>query len=190
MTSVTMTDTSSPMSRTLAELERVIEKGMQTFIEVGNALLEIRESQLYRASYPTFEAYCRERWGWSRIHAHRHIDAARVTALLPMGNSPSSERVARELIPLAQNPSEARVAWEEAVKRHGAKPTAAQVRAIVRGAHSPRRLPSMPWDYTEVRSRISMALSNIMMDVPNGVDREPIALHLEDLAKYYREPVA
>ena len=43
----------------LAELEAIIETGTQTFVEVGNALLEIRKRRLYREQgYKTFEDYC------------------------------------------------------------------------------------------------------------------------------------
>jgi hypothetical protein len=45
----------------LLECETVIEKGFQTFIEVGIVLLEIRDKRLYRQSYETFEDYCRGR---------------------------------------------------------------------------------------------------------------------------------
>jgi len=67
--------------------------------------LEIRDGRLYREPHGTFEVYCRERWGWSRIHAHRQIEAAKVAKVLPMGNTPPNERVARELAPLADEPS-------------------------------------------------------------------------------------
>jgi hypothetical protein len=43
--------------------EEVIEHGLKTFFEVGLALIAIRDLQLYRTSYPTFEEYCRNRWG-------------------------------------------------------------------------------------------------------------------------------
>lgn len=90
----------------LMECERVIERGLNTFVEVGAALLEIRDNRLYSDGYNTFEHYCRERWGMSRIHAHRLIEAADVTNnLLPMGNIlPTSERQARPLagLPLRQ----------------------------------------------------------------------------------------
>ncbi len=39
--------------RRLTELESVIDRGLETFMEVGRALLEIRESKLYRKSYKT-----------------------------------------------------------------------------------------------------------------------------------------
>lgn len=37
------------------ELEQVIERGLQTFVEVGNAIREIRDSRLYKDEYGTFE---------------------------------------------------------------------------------------------------------------------------------------
>ena len=63
--------------------------------------MEIRDSRLYRETHATFEDYCRERWGWSRYYTYRQIRAADAVAVLPMGNTPTSERAARELVPLA-----------------------------------------------------------------------------------------
>lgn len=86
----------------LAALEAVIESGIETFVEVGNALLEIRDNPLYREQgYSSFEAYCRARWHWSKTHANRQIDAARVVQnLTPIGVKPQNEAQARELAPL------------------------------------------------------------------------------------------
>ena len=50
----------------LSELEALIERGQQTFIEVGLALTEIRDSKLYRQDFATFDQYCEKRWGWTR----------------------------------------------------------------------------------------------------------------------------
>jgi hypothetical protein len=64
---------------------------LATFVEVGHALLEIRENRLYRDGFTTFDDYCRDRWGFERTRAHRLIEAARVAdAVLPMGNIPAS----------------------------------------------------------------------------------------------------
>lgn len=100
----------------LAELEHVIERGLNTFVDVGNALMEIRDSRLYRNSHATFEEYCRDKWGMSRFYAHRLIDAAIITTnLLPMGNIlPDSERQARPLTSLA--PDQQREVWQRAVE--------------------------------------------------------------------------
>ena len=45
---------------TLAELEQIIRDGLDTFIEVGNALVRIRDKQLYVDGYSSFDQYCRE----------------------------------------------------------------------------------------------------------------------------------
>lgn len=42
----------------------MIERGIQTFVDVGLALLAVREQRLWR-TYGTFENYCSERWGWT-----------------------------------------------------------------------------------------------------------------------------
>ena len=62
----------------LTELETVIERGLQTFVEVGNALMEIRDGRLYRAEYDTFENYCWERWGMGASRARQLISAAEI----------------------------------------------------------------------------------------------------------------
>lgn len=124
--------------RSLADCERVIERGLETFLEVGEALLEIRDRRLYRETHETFEAYSRERWGLTRKRAYDLAAAAEVAAeLSPTGDTPvpSSERVARELAPLRGEPEQMRGAWQGAVEEHGPRPTVAQVREHV----EPRR---------------------------------------------------
>jgi hypothetical protein len=124
-----------PVERSrLAELEAVIERGLHTFVEVGSALMEVRDGRLYRDDFDAFETYCRERWGMSKTHANRHIDAAAVVgALTPIGVMPATESVARELAPVLRNggPPAVAEAWEEAVEEYGPTPTAAQVRDVV-----------------------------------------------------------
>lgn len=115
----------------LAALETTIDAGMQTFVDVGSALLEIRDSRLYRQEFATFEDYCRERWGMSRSYAHRMIDAATVTEnLLPIGNIPATESQARPLTSLA--PDQQREAWQRAIDTApNGKVTAAHVQSVV-----------------------------------------------------------
>ena len=55
----------------LTECEAVIERGLRTFVEVGEALLRIRDERLYRETHGTFEDYCRERWAMRREVADR-----------------------------------------------------------------------------------------------------------------------
>jgi phage N-6-adenine-methyltransferase len=122
----------------LSELETVIARGLSTFVEVGLALLEIRDSRLYRAAHETFESYCRERWGWSRRHANRLIEASEVLETLgPIG--PIHESQVRELVPLARADEDAaREVWRDLREQHGEKLTAADVREAVE-AHLGRR---------------------------------------------------
>lgn len=62
---------------TLIELESVIERGLQTYVEVGEALKEISERRLYREQgFDTFEAYCEQRWGFSRKVGYEYMRAA------------------------------------------------------------------------------------------------------------------
>lgn len=119
----------------LADLEGVIERGLSTFVEVGEALLEIRDARLYRLTHGTWEAYCEDRWQMKRAHAHRLIEASQVAvAMSPFGDIPASEAVARELVPvMRQDPVSLPVVMAAAQERAGDRPlTAADVRAEVR----------------------------------------------------------
>lgn len=103
-------------TRRLSELEAVIEHGLTTFVEVGEALLEIRESRLYRETHATFEAYCKDRWGWSIRHAERQMVAAQVAGILG-DHMVASEGHARELTPLLDQPEVLRDVWAGVIER-------------------------------------------------------------------------
>jgi hypothetical protein len=94
-------------SRRLIELEKIIEAGRQTFIEVGTALEEIRDARLYKADFKTFEDYCTHKWGFKRAHAHRLIEAAGIAnELSPIGDI-KTESQARELVKVPKEKREA-----------------------------------------------------------------------------------
>jgi hypothetical protein len=119
--------------RDLPTLERVIEGGLRTFVDVGQALLEIRDGRLYREQeYATFEAYCQQRWGLKRQRAYELMGAA--SAVISMSEIsdtvPAKESHAAELsrLPTADERVEA---WAAVVEEHGADATAADVRAAV-----------------------------------------------------------
>lgn len=115
----------------LQQHETVIERGLKTFYDVGSALLDIRDNRLYRQEYGTFEAYCQQRWGMSKPHATRLIEAARVTEnLVPIGTVPANEAQARELVSL--EPDEQRLVWQ-VVKNTAPNGdvTAAHVKSVV-----------------------------------------------------------
>ncbi len=112
-------------------------------MDVVTALLAIRDGRLYRDTYETFEAYCRDRWGVKRAHAYRMIQAAETVAeMSPVGDVPlpTNERHVRELARLP-DPVERAEAWESTVSAHGPRPTAARERVTNR-PHPPRLEPT------------------------------------------------
>jgi hypothetical protein len=113
----------------LAECERVIERGLKTFIEVGDALARIRDKRLYRDTHRTFEGYCRARWDFDASRARQLISAAKTVTLVTVGGQPApiSERVARELRRAGDKAPEV---WAETVKEHGAAATAKQACSV------------------------------------------------------------
>ncbi len=126
-----------------ARLEKVIRDGLETFVQVGEALAEIRERHLYKDVCSTFESYVQIRWGFSRGKAYQQIAAAETAKLLStnVDTQPSSEFVVR---PLTTLPVEQRVeAWEEAkeaAKAEGKKkPTAQHTTAAVKARRAEKR---------------------------------------------------
>jgi hypothetical protein len=85
-----------PERKRLVELETVIEAGLQTFMQVGSALLEIRTEKLYRETHATFADYCEQRWRFSDRRARQLMSAAEIGTTVPV----PSERHARALVPL------------------------------------------------------------------------------------------
>ena len=100
----------------LSELERVIGTKLLAFYEVGYALKEIRDNQLYKVlDYKTFEDYCIQRWDMHRAHAYRLIDSSTIISnLSPIGDIlPKHESQVR---PLASLPPEMqREVWQKVV---------------------------------------------------------------------------
>jgi hypothetical protein len=67
---------SSAEGEHLNKLEAIVRRGLDADLEVGNALAEIRDTWLYRATHQTFEAYLRDRWQMSGARGHELIQAA------------------------------------------------------------------------------------------------------------------
>lgn len=65
---------SAKETKRLASIEAQIERNLQGFVEVGNALAVIRTERLYRGTHGTFDAYVRERWDFQKSYAYRLID--------------------------------------------------------------------------------------------------------------------
>ncbi|MEI6871640.1 MAG: hypothetical protein WCL08_05100 [Verrucomicrobiota bacterium] len=115
----------------LAEIELLdsyesrIEKGLSSFIDVGEALTAIRDARLYRAEHGTFEDYCRVKWGMSDNYARRLIVSSEAVKTVPMGTV-TTERQARELSRV--EPEHRAAVVERAIQATGGKITAAAIR--------------------------------------------------------------
>ncbi len=126
--------------------EETIRQGMRTFLEVGSALLGIKEQRLYRAEFPTFEEYVSTRWNMAKSRAYQLIDASetaeniglpslKMSTIVDESSAPPPPPEVREsqLRPLSGlEPEEQREAWRDATKSaDGKTPTAKQVKASV-----------------------------------------------------------
>lgn len=120
----------------LDRLEAVISRNLRSsFYEVGSALMEIRNRELYRdvKGYETFESYCKAEWDMSRPRAYQLIDAIQVKENLStiVDITPSTESQARPLAKL--EPEQQRKAWRKAVETAPeGKVTAAHVSKVVK----------------------------------------------------------
>lgn len=99
----------------LYQLEETIRQGLNTFVDVGNALLEIRDKRLYRQDYSTFEDYCNKQWNMARRTAYQLIDAAEVVENVRNCAQilPTNESQARPLASL--EPEEQVEAWKRVI---------------------------------------------------------------------------
>lgn len=120
----------SPVECTrLKELETTIRDNFIAYVAVGQALLEIRESRLYRTEDGrTWEGYCRELWDMSHQRADQLIAAKSVidnlTTIVVKADGtpdwdrlPANEAQARELARLA--PEEQREVWQTLIDESG-----------------------------------------------------------------------
>lgn len=129
-----------------AELERceaVVERGLQTFFEVGRALLRIREGvgngPLYRRTHTCFESYLKDRWSLGRSRAYQLMSATRIAERIKDHLSTRVDTLVealpeceKQLRPLVRLEPEAQIqAWEVAVERAGGVPTTTTVEVVV-----------------------------------------------------------
>lgn len=98
---VQRTKLSEVQSARKAELEIVISRGIRAFKEVGLALVEVRDSKLYKDEFDTFEDYVRTKWGMARSYAYHLIGAAKVAQNVQKFIDLPNECSARPLTKLA-----------------------------------------------------------------------------------------
>lgn len=92
----------------LEHAEEKIQRGLDTFREVGEALMTVRDNRLYREKFETFEDYCRDRWGFTGKRAYQLATAATLAELISGGSTEDGAAQAlasaneSQLRPLAQ----------------------------------------------------------------------------------------
>jgi hypothetical protein len=89
----------------LEDYEGQIEKiRYNAFLTIGTLLLKIKNDQLYRADYRSFEDYCLQRWHYHKSQAYRLTAAAElVMDFSPIGETlPEHEGQIRPLLGLSK----------------------------------------------------------------------------------------
>ena len=72
----------------LNKLEAIVQRGLDTDLELANALADLSDATLYRATHPTFEAYLRDRWGIRHSPDCQLSQAAELGTEPPPGDQP------------------------------------------------------------------------------------------------------
>jgi len=98
------------------QLEKIIEKGISHFVEVGTALMVIKQEKLYKLVFSTFKEYCQQRWGFNSSRARQLIASAKINKNLKSVTmvTPTRERQTRPLTYL--EPEQQKEVWDKAVK--------------------------------------------------------------------------
>jgi hypothetical protein len=90
-----------------AELEKVIEGGLQEFLRVGAALTTLLSKRLFRTEFATFEEYVRTKFALARSSADQLIRSAQTAqVLLEAGVELPANTTATVLRPIASLPGE------------------------------------------------------------------------------------
>lgn len=129
MTTGALLDTKIDQAR-YEKLDATVKRGAQTFIEVGQALMEIKTAKLWRIEFDTWEAYCMDRLSYTPRRIDQII-AASITAneLTDAGlPAPKNENQIR---PISGHNTDSVSAWRDATTVYGDSPSGQQVKAVV-----------------------------------------------------------
>ena len=121
---------------TLAIQENRINQAAQSFfVEAGDAFRLMRVHRLYMLGYSDFDAYCHERWGYTRRRVDQICQGASIwhelDASSRIGILPTNDSQVRELSRV--EPQQRIDAWADAVESSAAgQPTVSEVQQAVR----------------------------------------------------------
>src|SRR4051794_28216725 len=149
----------SPDLDRLTTLERVIDRGVATFVEVGLALAEIRDRQLFRVTHPSFKAYVEDRWGFGQQWAYGNMYSAQVAQAIISVHGPLPAGITLEALrPLhmvlnRRGPEAVAQVWGDVTALQAGcwrPPSREQVRAVVAKAGLPTCAPGKPKKTPEI----------------------------------------
>jgi hypothetical protein len=102
----------------LNKLEAFVQRGLDTDLELANALAEISHASLYRATHQTFESYLRDRWGIRRSPDYQLSQTARTADPPPTDldlSAPATGPAEGPLAPVRdEGPDSLNNVWEQA----------------------------------------------------------------------------
>jgi hypothetical protein len=148
-----------------------IRRGMQSFLDAGEALHRIKSKQLYREQFPTFETFAETTFGLTGRRLSQIIESfefvRNLKSISPSLPTPTIEGVVR---PLAGLPANKQLeVYAEAVNANGGQvPTPGQVKAAA-ASRKPRKSKRIP---KPIRLRVPGATVVI---VPNKAFQTPAA---------------
>ena len=111
----------------------IINESTKWYFDAGKALREIRDKQQYLETHKTFEAFCKENWGFSDRHARRLMESSEVVERIvdnsgpigPVGSKnsekstvivPTNEGQARAVADCSDDPKTQAKVWAAAVE--------------------------------------------------------------------------
>ena len=167
-------------------LDKIVRRGVAAFEVAGEALLQIHDGKLWRAGgLKSWEEYCRQVAGMSRVHANRIVQASECWRQLktePIGTVPPvAESQIRPLLRLADTPLRVE-AWKSAVeKAKGGSPTAIEVTEAVFEILNPEGVPEKPETRSTQRVKVASRLREAIRDEMSYEQLAMLFQELEDL---------
>lgn len=158
-----MTDLSTNEQADYQRLCVVVERGMAHFVEVGMALAELNEKRLYRAEFPTFEAFVADKFQLSRRRAYQMMEEAKVAKDIPSLRNGAQARALASVEP-DQREEVLVIAGESG------KVTAASITAAARKVKGGEAQPMEGWRIVAIADRIGKCIDEL-----EALEGDPVA---------------
>lgn len=172
----------------MAELmacEAVIANDWENEVQVGMALIQVRDNKLWRNDYRDFKAYYRVRWAFSHTKVYRLVSAVGIYKnLVQMKDvpKPESEASLRPLIPLT--PEQAQQVWQKAAALASGNPITERLvrRAVKELGLNPPKHESVQAKKSEQRKIVREGVDELVLLVGKHVGYDILQTKLEALS--------